>query len=875
MNISSKDLESRIVGENASESLSAIEDLLKLIDVIGDEVLSKSGPTRPTQVEAQSVTLALSRFLHFSGSSEQILGQKELNDLKKYARETVFPRCFEAALKNVSVEANNKLNPSDKHRFNELLFNLVKQGPSFQVFMVLNTVLINSCAGFSQMKFISLMESFIGEKLQSLFLEQCLVEKISTNKEFDQKQNYVEWEELISALSSFPDRIAGKLQNHNNSDKFLPKNYIELLGNTIIIVLEEVHGLLTSDQDCSLEFISRLIGKLCLSGYADILWSSMIRRLCVFVKQNYIWCRICERIVTRVPDKCIESVIVPLLQKIPWYGLVDKFLGDSILTNRKIHFLLCTKLLFHRYFDETQLVRNILGYLASSHTRRMLYLETMENLLSVWGDGSAIKHTSYSQHLFISRALMICIGYLSDKEKSMLKDEFLRILMPAVQCHIGSSDIKLRNLGMVVAETLTTTLDPKGPKLQFEFEKDEEVYDLLSYLEVPEDTSTQTQEEITRSENKDIEQGTCKTTHNPTNLTDDQNTKHNIQTEIELDSDDDLEPYDMSNDVKKTKVKNPKYIRDCMEGLICSDDAEKVEACLFNAEALIRKSPDGLKEIAAEFSKILLHLQDNFSSHGFDAIRFGAMVALAVECPVEVAGYLSSQFYERNYNLRQRMNILEVLSAAAQELAKPVDKSRVRQPKPVEEIKPSKESDDWREIVEKRIEGKTRRFIKGRTQPEPAQVANRFAPVAGHFFFPLLKHFDRSQASFDLLGEETVVLRKLIFSLGIILYSALHAPLATRMCVNLLEFIWVLRYHSDSCIRQALLYATSMIILVLPPFGILTDLQDVMLETKSWLQETIDKDKDTECKRMALQALMLFENTIQKGFKLSLNDAGK
>ena len=31
-------------------------------------------------------------------------------------------------------------------------------------------------------------------------------------------------------------------------------------------------------------------------------------------------------------------------------------------------------------------------------------------------------------------------------------------------------------------------------------------------------------------------------------------------------SDDDLVPYDMSNDTKFTKVKQPKYIRDCMEG---------------------------------------------------------------------------------------------------------------------------------------------------------------------------------------------------------------------------------------------------------------------------------------------------------------------
>lgn len=32
-------------------------------------------------------------------------------------------------------------------------------------------------------------------------------------------------------------------------------------------------------------------------------------------------------------------------------------------------------------------------------------------------------------------------------------------------------------------------------------------------------------------------------------------------------SDDDLVPYDMSNDAKVTKVKQPKYIRDSMEGM--------------------------------------------------------------------------------------------------------------------------------------------------------------------------------------------------------------------------------------------------------------------------------------------------------------------
>lgn len=37
-----------------------------------------------------------------------------------------------------------------------------------------------------------------------------------------------------------------------------------------------------------------------------------------------------------------------------------------------------------------------------------------------------------------------------------------------MQSHLGSSDPKIRSLGMVVAESLTKTLQPHGPQLTFE-----------------------------------------------------------------------------------------------------------------------------------------------------------------------------------------------------------------------------------------------------------------------------------------------------------------------------------------------------------------------------------------------------------------------
>lgn len=55
----------------------------------------------------------------------------------------------------------------------------------------------------------------------------------------------------------------------------------------------------------------------------------------------------------------------------------------------------------------------------------------------------------------------------------------------------------------------------------------------------------------------------------------------------------------------------------------------------------------------------------------------------------------------------------------------------------------STEPESWRDIIQKRIDSKTRRFSHGRSKPLPVPVENRFAPVAGYFFYPLMKNFDR------------------------------------------------------------------------------------------------------------------------------------
>jgi len=86
---------------------------------------------------------------------------------------------------------------------------------------------------------------------------------------------------------------------------------------------------------------------------------------------------------------------------------------------------------------------------------------------------------------------------------------------------------------------------------------------------------------------------------------------------------------------------------------------------------------------------------------------------------------------------------LQVVAAAAQELSQP-DTSQCLQKSigPIQPVSPGPD-DDWREIVQRRIDAKTRRFGKGRQKAIAPPTLNRFAPVAGHFFFSLVANFDQ------------------------------------------------------------------------------------------------------------------------------------
>ncbi|KAM6299202.1 telomere length regulation protein TEL2 homolog [Aegotheles albertisi] len=669
---------------------------------------------------------------------------------------------------------------------------------------------------------------------------------------------------LLGRVSCLPDLAANALRGHLPAPLF-PQSYFPLLGAAVLRALREISDSLRGGSDCSISFISHVLGKVCVQGRQKEILSVLVPQLTDLTKSDCIWQRICWRLLECVPDRWMEAVLLGFVQRAPGADALSRLLGNLVVKNKKAEFVVTQKLLLLQYGHTTAVLQNLLGYLALDSLRRGLLIKVLQELLETWGSSSAVKHSPPEQQQYISKAILICISHLKEPEIESCRQELLRSMMEGVKCHLDSNLPQIRRLGMVVAESISAKINTDGPVLKFQYEEDDEVRELKSLLaQTPPLCVVPSLPDDDRSEKADaappLALGGNKSSDTAAPAMPDE------ESDAELDSDDDLVPYDMSED-KELKTKAPVYIRDCIEVLTGSEDVDKWEATVKALESLVRKNPAATREVSVELAKILLHLEEKTCIEGFVELRQRAQVAVLTTDPIRVAEYLTSQFYSLNYSLRQRMDILDVLVLAAQELSYPKSRGKTKHSdaqKPCIQLIPGSDSSkDWRKIVDERIKSKTRRFATGQSQVETSSP-NEFNSVAGHFFFPLIQHFDRPLTTFDLLGEDHIVLGRLVHTLAVLMYLAANTMAVTAMGRALLEFVWALRFHTDSYVRQGLLSCISSVLLSVPGERLLEDMTEELLEAQSWLGDVMEKDPDGDCRRLALQNLLLMENLKKK-----------
>ncbi|XP_003790820.2 telomere length regulation protein TEL2 homolog isoform X2 [Otolemur garnettii] len=739
------------------------------------------------------------------------------------------------------------------------------EGPADQAFLVLMET-IEGTAGpsFRLMKMAQLLARFLREgRMAALMEAQC---QQQMRPSFP-----VLREMLLSKVVGLPDHLGNRLQRENLPE-FLPQNYFPLLSEEVLRVLQAAVDSLQGGLDCSISFLSQVLGKVCMHGRQQETLDVLVPQLTTLTNSSCLWQRVCWRLVEQVPDRALEAMLTGMVEAASGPEVLSRLLGNLVVKNKKAQFVMTRKLLFLQYRYTTPMLQSLLGYLAMDSQRRPLLVQVLKELLETWGSSSAIRHTPLPQQCYISKAILICLAHLGGPELQDSRDELLASMMAGVKCRLDSSLPAVRRLGMIVAEVVSSHLHPEGPPLKFQYEEDELSLELLA-LGNPRLMGDSASE----AGGPSLAPATTETpTETPAETMDSKVLRAQPEgSDSEVDSDDEFIPYDMSGDKELKNSKAPAYVRDCMEALTMSEDSERWEAALRALEGLICRSPEATREVSVELAKVLLHLEERTCVAGFEGLRQRALVAVTVTDPAQVAEYLTSQFYALNYSLRQRMDILDVLTLAAQELSRPGRLKRAPQHShpgtgtccllPLATAQPgSTAAPDWRVVVEERIRSKTRRLSKGAPRMGAAGSPNGFNSVAGYFFFPLIQHFDRPLLTFDLLGDDQLVLGRLTHTLGALMYLAANTTVAVPMGKALLEFTWALRFHVDTYVRQGLLSATSSVLLSVPAQRLLEDMPDELLEARSWLADVAEKDPDEDCRMLAVKALLLLEKLKDK-----------
>ncbi|KAF4015464.1 hypothetical protein G4228_007289 [Cervus hanglu yarkandensis] len=505
----------------------------------------------------------------------------------------------------------------------ELWASFFLEGPADQAFLVLMESIEGAASpSFRLMKMARLLARFLsGGRMAAVMEGQCGQQAGPASRLLQ--------ETLLTRVVGLPDRLGNRLQRETLA-AFFPQNYFPLLGEEVLRVLQAV-----------------------VDSLREEILGVLVPRLTVLTQGNCLWQRVCWRLVECVPDRAMEAVLKGLVEAAPGPEVLSRLLGNLVTKSKKAQFVMTRKLLFLQYSCSTPVLQSLLGYLAMDSQRRPLLVQALKELLETWGSSSAIRHAPLEQQCYVSKAVLICLAHLGEAELRACRDELLASLMDGVKNRLDSSLPPVRRLGMTVAEVASARLHPKGPSLKFQYEEDELTREILA-LAAPWPAPDGPSEEGLPVAPVGGE------SHDQETVDGGGPQAGREGSDSELDSDDELVPYDMSGDKEQRNSKTPAYVRDCLEALTASEDWERWEAALQALEGLVLKSPAATGEVSLELAKVLLHLEEKTAVAGFEGLRQRALVAVTVTDPARVAEYLAVQFYALNYSLRQRMDILDV-----------------------------------------------------------------------------------------------------------------------------------------------------------------------------------------------------------------------
>ncbi|KAK3810327.1 MAG: telomere length regulation protein-domain-containing protein [Benniella sp.] len=480
---------------------------------------------------------------------------------------------------------------------------------------------------------------------------------------------------------------------------------------------------------------------------------------------------------------------------------------------------------------------------------------TLKRTLEAWSDSMLVNHASVDYQKYVSYQLLLMIGYLDHRA---IFDMGLIFVFGQGMAHwLELDNDKRKQIALIVAEEFARVADPIGSSADFSLDNtDPEVQFTRSLVQFKDGTQPYNPSALVAFEDKNRVEGVsadigtggsavhssgASPSHQIVDLEDEEEDPDEIVdpfTRISIPRDDsdeedeedgDLKPYAMEYESdpdedsyanEKPKVAVPLYLRDLLSYIRAVEDRGKIEVGLKSAAELIRRKAGSLEleEFAEKLAKALVLLSDNFEVPDFYKLRDDAVVALVVTSPAIVSSVLTAQFYKKRISLGQRLNILNALALGAKELSgfdrSPSVPPLSGKPSPAtlnnnaatratsSALVPQKQTFD--SITNTIAETRTRRFSQKAhiEASRPAPKTNAFSNLASVFLGGLLGRWGGNRGAgmergFDALQKAPVVLlKKFVFTLGVMVYYAGNSPHLLPITRELFLFLFALRYHN-------------------------------------------------------------------------------
>lgn len=727
------------------------------------------------------------------------------------------------------------------------------------------------------------IELFMQVVMSDLIKSVLILETLNTN--------HSQFTVVMECLLSLPIRLANKV-GQNIPKLLTPVEFSNRIMYHILCVIDQLSQYyIFENKKPNTKPLTILLGMTVTSSLQNDFSTTLNILECWCLDNNYAV--IIRSILSDINRRAVDRLGYLFCHKLSTPASLHNLIGDAIIDMPNWKHTLCNKMIFFFYHEDNNIVFNLMNYLylVQKQSNRNVLSEIILELLVIWNDKSSLIHIPFEQHYYISKLIVLGTKLLSeimmDKEfKETLKNK----LFDGFPAHLQSSEQKVRAIGMIVAELIIGIIksnETDEPKLNFEYDKMQEESKLIVKT-LKELTDINTGENKLQFDNafkmlnnffegsdtiKSKSSGVIATSHNNSLKLKSIDKKKSKKKNLDSD-DDEFEPYDLSNDVPMSVKNRPKYVRDLISGLNEQKDYNVWHNSLEASENLIKSQlPNDDVSFAIELLTLLISMDKQFYSEQFYSLRYQSAVAVVTVYPYDCAKHLCSLFYNSigKYAVSHRILILDVLIGSAKELSGFKNVEEKQKEEPMAKVN----TNYWADVIKNRIQKKTR-IISNPKAPSICQ-ANKFAPVADAFFFPLIRgNLTRPIISSEIdRGDNLNGLGvHLINSLSIILRCAANSQHATSMATELLEWTWSLRYHEDVEVRIGVMSCVAAALVSVPLSRLDGLMRSSLGEFIMWLQNVVtsegilnkvDNEVNKEARQFAINVLILYDD-ISKDF---------